>query len=61
MIHGETDKINPNDPPTPAEQGRIEEAATLLNQYMDDLEFEDETAWINLYFKKIGLHEFMEF
>ena len=58
---GKQIKSTPMTPPTPAEQGRIEEAATLLNQYMDDLEFEDETAWINLYFKKIGLHEFMEF
>ena len=55
MLNGSTETMDPDDYSTPAEHGSTEKSADLLNQGMDDLEFEYEMACINFYFKTIGL------
>ena len=50
MLHGDTDIMEPNDSSAPAEHGNTEEPAALLDQDMDDPDFEDEMACINFCF-----------
>ena len=57
MLHGAIETMYPDDSSTPAEHRSTEEATDLLNQGMDYLEFEDQTARINFCFKTIGLQE----
>ena len=52
MLHGSTEKIDPNDSPKSPEHRSIEEAAAILYQEMYDLEFEDETDRIQLFSKQ---------
>ena len=60
MLHGSRETMDSNESPTQAEQRSKEETNDLLNQDMDDLEFESKMTHINFCFKNRGLQECIE-